>query len=346
MARIVGVYAVPHTPSFVDEVKLNGERSETAQFFSIVRSHLEQARPDVIVTINNDHFNTFFLDNWPTYAIGVADITAGPNDQTPGMPWRELAIETGAARHILRSVIEDGFDFASSLELDIDHGALVPLHFMAPAMALPIVPIFINCVVPPLPRSRRCYQLGRSIAAAIHAWEGDARVAVITSGSLSLEIGGPRVGVDKTFGVPDPAWAAWILERVRLCEHDTLIDVATEARMLKAGNVSGELLNWIIALGMTGPHRPAILINQPALGNAFAAWDAERSSDEHLPCSQAVPTRAPRQGVSPADFGKSREGGVIDAVQRSGTSRACGRRRRTAVSGRRVGVPFIYSQSI
>jgi hypothetical protein len=275
MARIVGVYAVPHTPSFVNEVKLDG-RSETAQSFSAVRFHLEQARPDVIVTINNDHFNTFFFENWPTFAIGLAARTAGPNDQTPGMPWYDLAVETEAACHIQNSVMEDGFDFASTLDFEIDHGALVPLHFMTPEMALPIVPIFINCVVPPLPRSRRCYLLGRSIAAAIRAWERDVRVAVITSGSLSLEIGGPRVEVDKTCGVPDPAWAAWILEKVKLCEHDTLIDQVTEARMLEAGNVSGELLNWIVALGMVGPHRPAVLIDQPALGNAFAAWDAER----------------------------------------------------------------------
>jgi aromatic ring-opening dioxygenase catalytic subunit (LigB family) len=275
MAKIVGVYSVPHTPSFVDEVRRNGARAEAAQFFSIVRSHLEQARPDVIVTISNDHFNTFFFDNWPTFAIGVAERTAGPNDQTPGMPRYEVPIEARAARHILRSVTEDGFDFASSMELEIDHGALVPLHFMTPDMALPIVPIFINCVVPPLPRARRCYLLGRSIAAAIGAWETDARVAVIASGSLSLEIGGPRVEVDKTFGVPDPAWATWILERIRLCDHDALIGQATEARMLAAGNVAGELLNWITALGVVGPNRPAVLIDQPALGNAFAAWDGE-----------------------------------------------------------------------
>jgi hypothetical protein len=46
MARIVSVYAVPHTPSFVDEVRLNGERSETAQFFAAVKSHIEQELAD------------------------------------------------------------------------------------------------------------------------------------------------------------------------------------------------------------------------------------------------------------------------------------------------------------
>jgi protocatechuate 4,5-dioxygenase beta chain len=37
--------------------------------------------------------------------------------------------------------------------------------------------------------------------------------------------------------------------------------------------VAGELLSWIIALGIVGASPPQILINQPALGNAFAAWN-------------------------------------------------------------------------
>jgi Catalytic LigB subunit of aromatic ring-opening dioxygenase len=275
MAEIVAVYAAPHTPGFVAEVELNGARSETAQFFARIRSHLEDANPNVIITINNDHFNTFFFDKWPTFAIGAAERTAGPNDQTPGMPWRELAVEADAARHILRALIEDGFDLTSAMDFEIDHGALVPLHFMTPAMALPIVPIFVNCLAPPLPTARRCHALGRSLAHAIRTWSAPARVAVIASGSLSLEIGGPRVDVDKTFGVPDPAWAAWALERVRCCEHERLIAAASEARMLEAGNVAGELLNWIVALGIVGDVAPALVISQFELGNAFAAWSLE-----------------------------------------------------------------------
>jgi hypothetical protein len=277
MAEIVAVYAVPHTPSFVAEVQLNGERCETAQFFSKVRSHLESVNADLIVTVNNDHFNTFFFDNWPTFAIGAADRTAGPNDRTPGMPWYELAVDGAAARHMLRRFAEDGFDFASSLEFEVDHGLLVPLHFMLPSMALPIVPIFINCIVPPLPRARRCQALGASIGRAIRSWSQPRRVAVITSGSLSLEIGGPRVEPGKTFGVPDPEWASWILERIQNCEHDALIEAASQARMLKAGNVAGELLSWIVALGIVGRSVPEILINQPELGNAFAAWSPENA---------------------------------------------------------------------
>lgn len=275
MAELVGVYAVPHTPSFIAEVKLNGTSTETSRYFSEIKQHLDRAKPDLILTINNDHFNTFFFDNWPTFAIGISDSTSGPNDQTPEMPRYNLKVDSVASRHILSRLVRDGFDFASSVDFEIDHGALVPLHFLTPSMALPIVPIFINCVVPPLPTSRRCYALGRSIASAVRSWEADARVAVVASGSLSLEIGGPRVEVYKTFGVPDPAWASWNLDRISLCEHEILLAEATEPRMLAAGNVAGELLNWIVALGIVGLNRPQILINQPNLGNAFAAWNAE-----------------------------------------------------------------------
>ncbi|MGX1349539.1 hypothetical protein AB7M49_003115 [Bradyrhizobium elkanii] len=275
MAELVGVYAVPHTPSFVAEVQLKGATSEPARYFAEIKRHLDRVKPDLILTVNNDHFNTFFFDNWPTFAIGIAEASSGPNDQTPGMPWYEVKINAAAARHILSYLIADGFDFTSSVDLELDHGALVPLHFLTPEMAVPVVPIFINCVVPPLPTSRRCYALGRSIAAAVGTLKGEARVAIIASGSLSLEIGGPRAFVDKTFGVPDAPWASWILDRVTRAEHDVLLAQATEVRMLRAGNVAGELLNWIVALGVVGPSAPEILINQPDLGNAFAAWNAK-----------------------------------------------------------------------
>lgn len=276
MASLVAAYVVPHTPSFVADVRLNGVRSEVSSFFAQIKTHLDRARPDVIITLNNDHFNTFFFDNWPTFAIGTGNRTEGPSDQTIDMPWYELQISQGAARHILNFLVEAGYDFSWSQDFKIDHGILVPLHFLTPDMAIPIVPVFVNCLVPPLPRAARCRALGGAIRDAVRSWDDPARVAVIASGSLSLEIGGPRAAPGKTFGVPDPAWAAWVLERIRSCQHDALIARATEARMLKAGNVAGELLNWIAVLGIVGPTPPDILIDQPELGNAFAAWTMER----------------------------------------------------------------------
>jgi gallate dioxygenase len=52
----------------------------------------------------------------------------------------------------------------------------------------------------------------------------------------------------------------------------SLIGEATESQMLKAGNVGGELLNWIAMLGTLGERKPEFVKPQTANGHAYAAW--------------------------------------------------------------------------
>src|SRR3984885_15983723 len=93
MAKIVAAYTVPHTPSFIAEVAQNGAASPTAGYFAAIKAHLDEINPDILILIQNDHFNRFFLDNWPTFTLGVAERTGRPSDQTPEMPryeWQSL----------------------------------------------------------------------------------------------------------------------------------------------------------------------------------------------------------------------------------------------------------------
>ena len=53
---------------------------------------------------------------------------------------------------------------------------------------------------------------------------------------------------------------------------DRLVDEATERRLLKAGNVGGEVLNWIAMLGVIGARKPVTMLPQNDHGQAFAAW--------------------------------------------------------------------------
>jgi protocatechuate 4,5-dioxygenase beta chain len=57
---------------------------------------IEAIGPDVLIVFDCDHFSTFFLNNLPTFAIGVAEKTAGPNDHTP-MPHYEVPCRCGAS---------------------------------------------------------------------------------------------------------------------------------------------------------------------------------------------------------------------------------------------------------
>lgn len=188
------------------------------------------------------------------------------------MPRYRVGIEQSLASLVLKYLVTAGFDLTVSHELSLDHAVLVPLHFLAPEMQRPIVPLYINCLVPPLPLARRCYALGQALKEAIETWPGSSRIAVIASGSLSLEVGGPLIELGKNFGVPDKKWAARILDLVKTSQHDKLLAEATPNRMAKAGNIGGELLNWIALLGLVGSTEPNIVIEQPALGNAFVAW--------------------------------------------------------------------------
>ncbi len=272
LAKLVSAYAIPHTPSFIAEQHGQAPSTGAMSLFKRVIEHLEVSKPDVLVMIQNDHFNSFFLDNWPTFAIGIAPSVDGPNDQTPFMPSYSVSVDCGLARHIHERCMAAEFDISSSQELSIDHSVLVPLHFLTPAMQIPIVPIFVNCLVPPLPSAQRCYRLGAVICDAIVSWPSNKRIAVLASGSLSLEVGGPRIEPGKTFGVPDKDWAAQILEWVKAGAHDAMISASTPERMFEAGNVGGEILNWITLLGAIGRELPDIVLNQRDLGNAFVAW--------------------------------------------------------------------------
>lgn len=154
MAEIVGAFAVGHAPNAPGEVSRLGAGSEYAPLFAGVSEHLEAVDPDVIVMFDTDHFATFFYDNLPTFAVGIADHTSGPGtDRWPGLPsYDNIPVEESLARLVHKEGIEEGFDLAASLEFGVDHSIVVPLHFLNPGMRRPIVPIWINGIAPPIPR--------------------------------------------------------------------------------------------------------------------------------------------------------------------------------------------------
>jgi protocatechuate 4,5-dioxygenase beta chain len=272
MAEIVAAYGVPHTPNFPALVAKLGPDCGTARLYAEIAGRLGEARPDVLVIYTDDHFNTFFLDNFPVFAIGIADETCGPNDQIPMMPSYRVRVESSLATHLRASAIGDGFDVALAQDFEVDHAIMVPLHFLTPDMTIPIVPVFINGLAPPLPTSQRCFALGETIAGAIEHWPQDKRVALIGSGSFSLEVGGPRIPLGERAGTPDPEWAARVQDHIEHSRIGHLVEEATGPRLTRAGNIGGELLNWIAMLAAVGDRRPIFIAPEVEHGHAYAAW--------------------------------------------------------------------------
>jgi protocatechuate 4,5-dioxygenase beta chain len=272
MAEIVAGFGMPHNPGSPAMVARDGPQCETARLYAEMGKHIEAAKPDVLVIFTDDHFNTFFLDNFPTFAVGIAEATSGPNDQTP-MPRYTVAVPGELAAHIRGTALAHGFDISLVQDFEVDHAVMVPLHFITPQMKIPVVPIFVNCLAPPLPTARRCYALGEAVRAAVESWPKPLRVAVLGSGSFSLEIGGPRIPPGpRCAGTPDPQWSQHVQDLLGAVRIDDLIAEATPARMQQAGNIGGELLNWIATLGVIGARKPVTMLPQNDHGQAFAVW--------------------------------------------------------------------------
>jgi len=273
VAKIVAAYGLPHTPFFPSRVEEEGPQSPTGLMFGKARDSLAAARPDVIVIFDTDHYNTFFFDNFPILAIGIDDKFVGPIDEPRGgMPVYAVPSAPKLADYLHHRTVRAGYDVASLREFVTDHSVMVPLHFVNPDMRIPVIPVFISGHVPPLPPAQRCFDFGREIRAALEAWPEDLRVAIIGSGSFSLEVFGPRIDPGKTDGVPDPGWVDEVCRYIEAGDTQGLIAAAAEDRLHAAGNVGGELLNWIAMFAFTDNRKPDFLIKQMENGHAYGGW--------------------------------------------------------------------------
>jgi gallate dioxygenase len=126
-----------------------------------------------------------------------------------------------------------------------------------------------------MPSAARSYAFGKALGRAIRTWPSDLRVEVIGTGSFSLEVAGPLMLPGENFGVPDIGWAKRVIELMTAGEVATLIEEATETRMLAAGNVGGELLNWIAMIGAVDNDTASWIDLQEVRGHAYGAWEAK-----------------------------------------------------------------------
>ena len=180
------------------------------------------------------------------------------------MPRRQVKGDPDLAKGFLKYSLDSNFDLAFTEEMGLDHSVLVPLHFLVHDTDVPVVPLYVNALAPPLPSARRAYLLGQTLGRFIEAWPGDQRVALLASGSVSLEVGGPKVGTT------DTKWVNTVTDLLEQGNYASILRRATERRMLAAGNVSGEFLCWITVCGALGATRPVFVEKDE--GAAFGAW--------------------------------------------------------------------------
>ncbi|MGA0237811.1 MAG: extradiol ring-cleavage dioxygenase [Acidimicrobiales bacterium] len=152
--------------------------------FDDMRADLEASGAEAVIVIAAEHFANFFMNNMPSFAVGMADFYDGPIED-PG--W--LGIDKFRApgnRALSQRVIAEVMqtvDVAYAEEWLFDHGIAVPLHFLTPRFDLPVIPININCQGPPLTPLHRAWALGEALRRAADAVP--ERLAIIGTGGIS-----------------------------------------------------------------------------------------------------------------------------------------------------------------
>lgn len=247
----------------------------------VLRSVIKETAPDIIVAIGDDQHEHLLDDNMPQFCVYWGDkLVNVDRERTPdrqgwivatdlsgGEVRTEYPAAPDLAKHVIKSLISQGFDTAVSNELKAEVGlghAFTFLYRLFPDGPIPLLPVMVNCFFPPnQPPPARCYALGQGLRCAIESWDSDKRVALIGSGGLShvvIDEEVDRMTLD-AIGKKD-------IELIAALPADRLIRGTSETR------------NWIVVAGAMEPldfnlvdYIPAYR-SSAAMGHAlsFAYW--------------------------------------------------------------------------
>lgn len=280
MAEIVATIALSHAPGltgWLDQATDEEQKSLTEGFTALGR-FLRDTKPDVIVGIANDHVLNIPLSSGTNFCVGTAADWSGPAEWFKDwlkVPDYALKGHREMARTIVGGLDGGGISVSFTDELLFDDNWSVPLYFLTPDYDIPLVPIHMNCIVPPIPTPETCYAFGQAVAQVIREQRpAGERVALMGTGGLSHDPGGP-----KYFQV-DEEFDRWFLGLLEEGDPDKVLREATIERMAAAGEGgTTELLAWIAVMGAAGGGPARTICYEPAValrcGMGCVVWDQQ-----------------------------------------------------------------------
>ncbi len=273
MARLVLGLGATHAPGITAraEEEPPEKRERVYANYDKLKAVVEEAKPDVLIVVANDHV-TYMFDIIPQFLMVVADEYEGPPDhEWLRIPKYRVKFDRGLAEYLLRGLIDKGFDMAFSSNPLLDHATMLPLHFLASdrrgTVLYPVVSILTNAFVKPVPPLRRGFQLGLAIRELLERYPEDKKVAVLATGGLSHDPGGPR------WGYVDEVFDRRFLDALARGDVEGALSM-TPDEVLATGGGSYEILNWVVVWGIMGG-KPAEVVDYVVgynIGSAWAVW--------------------------------------------------------------------------
>jgi 2,3-dihydroxyphenylpropionate 1,2-dioxygenase len=249
MGKIVAAMASVHAPQLFTRPPEEDPRQLDAGIAAMRKlgEVLDETKPDALIIFASDHMETFFLKSVPTFAI-VAGERA--NAAFAGKTWNP-PIHQALAAHILDQLVRHDFDVAYSQDAMLGHSFAALFEWIRADRNIPVVPIFVNTYLPPLPTARRCAALGKAIAEIVAS--RPENVALIASGGMSH-----YPGTTKYYN-PAYDFDHWCIKELENGHSDSFLNLSVE-QLDEVGNT--EMLPWAPVLGALGEQHMELLSYQ------------------------------------------------------------------------------------
>ena len=269
--------------------------------FAALAAFVADYQPDLIIQFAPDHLNGFLYDIIPAFCLGTKASAIGDWGTAAG----QLRVPEDYSLDLGEHLLDEGFDLAISHRMVVDHGfTQIWPHTIGSFDRYPLIPVFVNSAVRPLPSFARAAALGQSVGRWASSQKG--KILFCASGGLShdpplplLSKGddesrrrllrldevtpearaarerrvfeaGERAANGHGSGVPlNPVFDQEILRKLREQDLDALASFDTREVARIAGSGANELLCWLAAysaLSQFGRYRTEVEFYRPIEG--------------------------------------------------------------------------------
>jgi len=251
MAQFVSIMGMAHAPGvtgWIESCPVEDQEAIQAGYQDLGR-RMRAARPDVIIGVANDHLLNLPLKNPPHWRVDCAAAWDGPAEFFKAwlkQPGYHVEGRPDVAGAVLAGAQAAGLNVDRGDGLLFDDNWSVPLWYLG--YDVPLVPIHMNCINPPVPSPEDCVAFGKTLRRIVREdLPADLRVALIATGGLSHEPGGPR------YFTMDERFDRWFLDLMAESDEARVVREATVERMNEAGGGgTTELLAWMVAMAAAG----------------------------------------------------------------------------------------------